>query len=513
MQFVEWDGRRWYLARDGYWKNRDGKLLHRESTWRLAATYRRAFTFITSMAIPATMPSTISARLVPASTCGNIGQGDSWPGTGTGYRGTCGARGSDTGVIVSRLRGRARIAAGFFSRLACALGFAIKTAGPPSTGTSGVRAVAKLADRGPVFNLEVGECPEFFANGVLVHNCAFWRDETSATPDVEVYTALLPSLATTNGMLVGISTPYRKLGLLHQKYRDHYGVDGDDVLVVQGPTATFNVTLAEEVIEAQRQADPAAALSEWDADFRSDISAFLDDELIDRAVEHDRPLELPRVAGVTYQAFADASGGVGGDSYTVCVGHKRGEHAVVDALRGTVGKFDPEGVTREYAALLKQVYGVHQVVGDAYAAEWVASTWQKFGVSYVRAERPRSELYLECIPLFARGLVRLPNHAKLLRELRLLERHTHRSGRDSVDHPRGGHDDHANSVCGVLSLLASNACGFTLENMRAVNEKLALMLPTKYSQRAVGRHFQHRHAASTRRSSERRAAQLRWRGY
>jgi hypothetical protein len=37
-----------------------------------------------------------------------------------------------------------------------------------------------------------------------------------------------------------------------------------------------------------------------------------------------------------------------------------------------------------------------------------------------------------------------------VRELRLLERHTHRSGRDTIDHPKGGHDDHANVVCGVL---------------------------------------------------------------
>jgi phage terminase large subunit-like protein len=36
---------------------------------------------------------------------------------------------------------------------------------------------------------------------------AFWRDETSAQPDVETYTAVLPSLATTNGMLIGISSP------------------------------------------------------------------------------------------------------------------------------------------------------------------------------------------------------------------------------------------------------------------------------------------------------------------
>jgi hypothetical protein len=45
---------------------------------------------------------------------------------------------------------------------------------------------------------------------------AFWRDESSAVPDTEVYSAVLPSLITTGGVLIGISTPYRKLGLLHQ---------------------------------------------------------------------------------------------------------------------------------------------------------------------------------------------------------------------------------------------------------------------------------------------------------
>jgi hypothetical protein len=140
---------------------------------------------------------------------------------------------------------------------------------------------------------------------------SFWRDESSASPDVEVYRAVLPSLATTNGMLVGISTPYRKLGLLHQKHRDHFGVDDADVLVVQGSSKTFNPSLNDAVIAAQRAADPTAAGAEWDAEFRSDIGAFLDDALIDRAVEIDRPLELPPTDGgderaaVAYQAHAD----------------------------------------------------------------------------------------------------------------------------------------------------------------------------------------------------------------
>jgi hypothetical protein len=293
---------------------------------------------------------------------------------------------------------------------------------------------------------------------------SFWRDDSSALPDIETYRAILPSLATTNGLLIGISTPYRKLGLLHQKWRDHFGQDGD-VLVVQGATQAFNPTLSDATIAAQRSADPAGAVSEWDAEFRSDISAFLDDELIDRAVTYGRPLEIPPQPRLFYRAFTDASGGVGSDSYTLAIGHHEasrsgGEGFVIDCLRGTAGKFDPQEVTREYAELCKQ-YRIREIVGDSYASEWVAAAWAKAGVGYKRSELNKSAIYLECLPLFARGVVGLPDHARLLRELRLLERHTHRSGKDTVDHPRGDRDDYANSALGVLHEL-SNATKYDL---------------------------------------------------
>ena len=51
--------------------------------------------------------------------------------------------------------------------------------------------------------------------GCVFDEISFWRDDTTATPDTETSTAVLPSLATTNGMLVGISSPYPKAGLLH----------------------------------------------------------------------------------------------------------------------------------------------------------------------------------------------------------------------------------------------------------------------------------------------------------
>jgi len=44
-------------------------------------------------------------------------------------------------------------------------------------------------------------------------------DEASASPDEEVYRAIKPGVATLpGGMLIGISTPYRKAGLLFKGF-------------------------------------------------------------------------------------------------------------------------------------------------------------------------------------------------------------------------------------------------------------------------------------------------------
>lgn len=101
---------------------------------------------------------------------------------------------------------------------------------------------------------------------------SWWRDDTTATPDTEVYTAVLPSLITTNGMLVGISSPYRRVGLMHAKHKQYFGVASDDTLVVQGSTLTFNQTLDPEAIAAQQQADPTAARTNGSANLET-ISA------------------------------------------------------------------------------------------------------------------------------------------------------------------------------------------------------------------------------------------------
>jgi Phage Terminase len=302
---------------------------------------------------------------------------------------------------------------------------------------------------------------------------AAWRDETSATPDIETYRSVMPAMLTTKGMLIGISTGYRRIGLLYQKHRDCFGQDNPDTLVVQGETQAFNNTVDAADIAAQIAADPAAAVSEWGGGFRDDMAALFDDAFIDRAIDYDRPLELPPMQynfqnPLIYQGFTDVSGGRG-DSYSIGIGHKQlpSDFLITDVCRAAKPPFDPMQVTEEYAKLCRE-YRIARIVGDFYGAEWVASAWQKFGITYVRSPLTKSEIYLECLPLFTRGLVRIPDHPTLIRELRLLERHTHRSGKDDIGHGKNGHDDCSDVVCGVLRMLGDYN-GYDIHNFERVD--------------------------------------------
>ena len=256
-------------------------------------------------------------------------------------------------------------------------------------------------------------------------------------------------------MWIGISSPYRKIGLLFTKWRDHFAQNSDEVLIVQGGSAAFNPTLDPAMIARASAADPEAAGAEWEGTFRTDLSNFLDDATIDAAVDLSRPLELPpRQKDFTYTAFADASGGRR-DAFTVCVAHKEGDRYIADVVRGREPPFDPVDVVSEYSALIKE-YGLSSITGDNYSAEWVVASFKDCGIEYKRSELNKSALYLEALPLFARGVVGIPNDPRLIRELRMLERRASRTGRDVVNHPaNGGSDDRSNSLVGALRNLAA----------------------------------------------------------
>jgi hypothetical protein len=290
--------------------------------------------------------------------------------------------------------------------------------------------------------------------GAVVDESAFLRADDSALPDQELARALRPALLTLNGLLLVISSPHRKVGLLHEAFKRYYGNDDDSRgLYIQATSRELNPTLDESAIAEAMKDDPAAASSEYLGLFRADLQSFLDDATVEGAIVPNRRM-LPRMAGTEYVGFADPAGGViGGDSFTLAVAHQEvGGRVVLDVARVFAPPFGPSEIVRQCAEVLG-AYGCSTVTGDAYAASWCSDEFRKCGITYMRSP-PKNEIYLETLPLFTSGLIELLDIPQLRTQLLLLERRPRASGRDSVDHPRGSHDDLANAACGALRLAA-----------------------------------------------------------
>ena len=280
----------------------------------------------------------------------------------------------------------------------------------------------------------------------ILDEVAFWQSE-GTSPDAEVIAALRPALATLDGRLVSISSPYARRGALWETYKKHFGKENANVLVAQAPSLTMNPTLPQRVVDDALNDDAARASAEYLAQFRSDIEAFLSLDAVEAATRPN-PLVLPYVAGTRYFGFADPGGG-GRDEYTMAIGHRVGNGIVIDLVEGRRG--NPAAITKDFCAILAE-YKIQRVQGDRYAGAWVPTAFAEHGVTYDPAPGTRSELYATLSPALNSGAVELPPCPDLSKQLIGLERRTTRGGRDIIDHAPNAHDDRANAVAGAVAV-------------------------------------------------------------
>jgi hypothetical protein len=305
----------------------------------------------------------------------------------------------------------------------------------------------------------------------ILDEVAFWQDERSARPDEETYRAVLPGLARMPGsMLIGISTPHAKRGLLYKQYKQHYGKDGD-VLVVKAPSLTFNPTLDRDVIERAVVDDPEAR-AEWLAEFRDDVSSFATRELIEAATDHNILVRPPR-SGIKYTAFADPSGGRS-DSFALAIAHTEGPQQVVmlDTVVEIPAPFSPDAAVDQVTNVMRE-YGCSRCYGDSYGTEWVVQSFQRRSAQYLPPGYDRTELYLNVLPLLSSARLRLVDHRRTLSQFMSLERTALPAGREKIDHPRGARDDCSNAAAGACVLAAAGA-RFNLNITQAMIQRFSV---------------------------------------
>lgn len=283
---------------------------------------------------------------------------------------------------------------------------------------------------------------------VLADEIAFWRNEESRNPDHEILRALRPGMLTIPGsMLIGLSSPYARRGVLWEQYEKHFGKDSPRVFVWQADTLSMNPTADRDEIAKAYEDDPVAAAAEYGGNFRDDVQAYVPREKVDACVVKGRT-QLPYRHGVTYVAFCDPSGG-SQDSMTLAIAHYENGRSVLDCVLEVRPPFAPSAVVAEFCRVLKD-YRVFSVRGDRYAGEWPRERFGEHGVNYEPCDESKSDLYVAFLPQLMSQQTELLDDRQLIRQLCDLDRKTSRAGKDSIDHPPAGHDDVANACAGAL---------------------------------------------------------------
>ncbi len=290
------------------------------------------------------------------------------------------------------------------------------------------------------------------AIAAICDEAAFWSIEGSANPDDEILAALRPALLTTEGMLAVISSPHAKKGVVYSAYRKHFGRQGDPlILVANGPSKLFNPTLPQRFIDRAYADDAMVASAEYGGLFRDDVTDFVPRDVVEACVDAG-VIERPPESGVEYFGFVDPAGGSGQDAMTLAIAHFDGERGVLDLVRERKPPFSPAQVVQDFASDLLR-YGCRTVTGDRWGGEFVREPFRAEGIEYALAEKVRRDLYRDLLPMLNSRQALLLDLPTLVTQIASLERRVARGGRESIDHPPNGHDDAANAVAGVLSLV------------------------------------------------------------
>ena len=278
----------------------------------------------------------------------------------------------------------------------------------------------------------------------------FFAEDWYQNTDVEILNAARPGLMTTRGPLICASSPYAKRGILWSAFKKNYGPNGSpSVIVAKGTTHELNPTIPLEEIERELERDPERNRAEYLAEFRSDIDSFISIEVVESCVGDYR--EIPPSHRWTYFLFIDSSGNRE-DSFACSIAHKDGDKIVIDVVREWRPPFGIDGVVDEIVALAKN-YHIGRATGDRYSGDVIPDMFRRRSLPYDPTDYVKSDLYHDLLPLLnTRGIV-LPRNDRLIMQIVGLERRVGSSGRDSINHVPGGHDDTVNAVAGVAKLV------------------------------------------------------------
>lgn len=309
----------------------------------------------------------------------------------------------------------------------------------------------------------------------------WYQESDSANPDYQIYDALSPGqLQFANKMIVGISSPWNKAGLLYQYYEA--GTDGHkmvleslkdrarDVVVIHGPTAVLgNPQVTPEFLRKERDKNELAFEREILANFQDSISGFIPSVLVTEAVDMGI-LERPYSPNYTYYAAVDPA--FKRDAFGLTIVHKENGKIVQDVVRRFMGTptlpLNPGAVLDVVIPLIRG-YKCQILYTDQYHLESFRQLADDRGMALYPVAftmKSKAELFGNLQQLFLQRKIRLLDDFETIKEVKSLERRLTEGGSVQIAAPPGRHDDMA-----AVLVIASNQAMYDMGSGEGVTSE------------------------------------------
>jgi hypothetical protein len=287
--------------------------------------------------------------------------------------------------------------------------------------------------------------------GAFLDECAFFRSDDYEVTDDEIYRAIEPRILP-GGQIVIASTPWTKSGLLYRFFEQNFG-HPDYAVAAHAPTLLMlNTERNRQVIDRVRKDDPENASREFDANFvSSDAESFFDEHWVDTSV--DPELTLPRKPAPGDEVKFGCDLGFASDcSALVGVhGEPGGIHTVAELLELHPTKSErlkPSEVIQRFSERIRW-HSATYVMADKHYRESIWEMLNDHNLTLIDAPNLPSDAYVVARTKLHEGKCRLPNHPRLLKQLKEVRVRRGEAGRIHIIKPRfrvgearvGGHGD------------------------------------------------------------------------
>jgi hypothetical protein len=298
----------------------------------------------------------------------------------------------------------------------------------------------------------------------LLDEACFFRDEAAVVNDVEIMRALAPSILP-GGQLLLLSSPWLEQGLVFDLFKMNHGAPAT-ALVAIAPTLLLRDDEETRLyVERETANDPDSAAVEFGAQFRGGGAGyFFDPTTILDAVDAKRPQILYAPPGAMVTAGGDI--GLVRDSSALVVGGRVEQIFVVcETLELRPQASAPlklSYVIEQFGKVLKR-HELSSFTADGYSLEPArehAAARDIFIQAAAGGQEAKAQAYLGLQQGFREGRVRIPNHPRLIAQLRSVVAKPLPGGGLKIDTPRRagqGHGDIASAL--VLAHSSGNTPG------------------------------------------------------